>query len=222
MSSSISPPQLLPRTAGHKKGVDAVQRAIEAAVSANVSYLTLFGFSSENWKRPVDEVNDLMGLLHSYLKSHTKRLHEEGIKLRFIGDRLRLSPEIQSLLQQSEALTQDNTKLTLVIALSYGARAELTAAAQQIAYDVAEGRLSAGDVTEDLFQSKLFTHDIPDPDILIRTSGEQRVSNFLLWQLAYTEFVFQDVLWPDFNADDFNAALEAYQTRDRRYGAVKA
>jgi len=214
--------RFLPRTAGHKKGVDAVQRAIEAAVSANVSYLTLFGFSSENWKRPVDEVNDLMGLLHSYLKSHTKRLHEEGIKLRFIGDRLRLSPEIQSLLQQSEALTQDNTKLTLVIALSYGARAELTAAAQQIAYDVAEGRLSAGDVTEDLFQSKLFTHDIPDPDILIRTSGEQRVSNFLLWQLAYTEFVFQDVLWPDFNADDFNAALEAYQTRDRRYGAVKA
>ncbi|NVJ93682.1 MAG: isoprenyl transferase [Methylocystaceae bacterium] len=212
--------RFLPRTAGHKKGADAVRRCIEAAVELGITHLTLFGFSSENWKRPQDEVTALMGLLRYYLENEVKRLHEEGVVIKFIGDRSMLSKDIVTSIEQTEALTQDNGTLVLTIALSYGGRAEIAEAAKALAKDVVTGKISIDDVDEEQFSAKLFTEGMPDPDLLIRTSGEQRISNFLLWQLAYTEFVFMDVLWPDFEKKHLQKALADLSTRDRRYGMV--
>lgn len=212
----------LPRVAGHRRGADAVRTAIRAAVKEGVRYLTLFGFSSENWKRPLTEVDDLMGLLRYYLRSEIAELHKEGVRLRIIGDRSRLAPDIQAMIEDAERRTEANTRLNLIVALSYGARAEIAAAARALARDARDGRLDPESIDEDAVAARLFTRDIPDPDLLIRTSGEMRISNFLLWQVAYTEFLFVDRLWPDFSEADFETAVREYRGRDRRFGATGA
>ena len=209
----------LPRIAGHRSGAEAVRRTVEAAGEFGIAYLTLFGFSSENWKRPVDEVDDLMGLLRHYIRAEIAELHSQAVRVRVIGDRKRLAPDIVTLIDNAEALTRDNGRLTLTIALSYGGRAEITAAARAIAAAVAEGRMTLEQIDEAAFAAQLFTAGMPDTDLLIRTSGEQRISNFLLWQSAYTELVFTDTLWPDFGKADLERALRDFHRRDRRYGA---
>lgn len=210
----------LPRAIGHRQGVHAVQRTIDAAIALDVGYLTLFGFSTENWRRPILEVGELMKLLRFFLRGELKALHRKGVRLRFIGDRERLAPDIVDLLIESEALTQDNTRLNLTVALSYGARQEITEAARRVAREVASGALLPEAIDEGLFAGRLFTADLPDPDLIIRTSGEQRISNFLLWQAAYAELVFVDTLWPDFGHAELESALAEFRRRERRYGAV--
>lgn len=210
----------LPRTAGHKRGAESVRRVVKAAQKLGISYLTLYAFSSENWKRPAGEVSDLMGLLRIYLRNEVKELHKNGVRLRIIGDRSRLGDDINLLIDQSETQTAGNTVMTLVLALSYGGRQELVLAARALARDVADGRLSAEDIDEDALGARLFTTDIPDPDVIIRTSGEKRISNFLLWQCAYAELVFVDTLWPDFDQADLEAALADFHGRERRYGGA--
>ena len=213
----------MPRTVGHQKGLEAVKRAIEAAVELKISYLTLFGFSTENWSRPEAEVSELMRLLRYYLRSQTADLHKSGIKLRVIGDRTRLACDIVELIENAERLTVDNEALTLVIALNYGGRQDILQAAKQLA-DHAWRRNHQLTTTEieALMPQFLYTAGIPDPDLMIRTSGEQRISNFLIWSCAYTEFVFSDTLWPDFKKADMEAAISEYNNRDRRYGGLKA
>ncbi|MDQ2101376.1 isoprenyl transferase [Azospirillum isscasi] len=210
----------LPRTAGHKKGVDAVRRTVEAAGDLGIGYLTIFSFSSENWRRPEEEVSDLMQLLRFYLRSEIADLHRNGVRLRVIGDRSRLSKDIVGLIENAETLTRDNRKLTLVVALSYGSRQEITLAARRLAEEVKAGTLDPADITEDRLSESLFTADIPDPDLIVRTSGEKRISNFLLWQAAYAELVFVDTLWPDFTKRDLEAAIEEFHRRERRFGAT--
>ncbi|ALG71635.1 UDP pyrophosphate synthase [Azospirillum thiophilum] len=212
----------LPRTAGHKKGVDAVRRTVEAARELGIGTLTIFSFSSENWRRPEEEVSDLMGLLRFYLRSEVAELHKAGIRLRVIGDRARLSDDINRLIVNAEDLTAANRVMTLVVALSYGSRLEIVQAARQLVEDVAAGRLSPGAIDEGALSARLYTADIPDPDLIIRTSGEKRISNFLLWQAAYAEFVFVDTLWPDFTKCDLEAAIEEFHRRERRFGATTA
>ena len=209
----------LPRIAGHRSGAEAVRRTVTAAGDMGIPYLTLFGFSSENWKRPSAEVQDLMVLLRHYLRGEIAELQRNGVRLKVIGQVTRLSPDIVDMIERAETLTRDNTQITLTIALSYGGRAEIVAAVQAIAAQVARGSLAAEDVDEDCLARHLFTADIPDPDLLIRTSGEQRISNFLLWQCAYSELVFTKTLWPDFSRDDLEQAIDDYCDRERRYGA---
>jgi len=208
----------LPRIAGHRRGADAVRRTLEAAGELGVPYLTLFGFSSENWKRPHDEVDDLMGLLRHYLRGEIAELHRNGVRLRVIGDRGRLSADIVALIENAEALTRDNQSINLTVALSYGGRAEIVAAARAVAAKAAAGRLAPEAIDEALIAAHLFTADLPDPDLLIRTSGEQRISNFLLWQCAYAELVFTKTLWPDFGRADLEQAITEFSGRERRYG----
>lgn len=210
----------LPRTQGHRRGADAVRRAVEAAAELGIEYLTLFGFSSENWKRPAEEVSDLMGLLRRYLQSEIAELHKEGVRLRVIGERRRLEGDIVRLIEDAERRTETNTRINVTIALSYGGRQEIAAAARSIAEDVAAGRMTAQAIDEAVFGARLLTSDIPDPDLLIRTSGEQRISNFMLWQCAYSELVFVSTLWPDFGKDDLLTALRDFQNRERRYGSA--
>jgi undecaprenyl diphosphate synthase len=209
----------LPRIAGHRRGAEAVRRTLFAAGEIGIPYLTLFGFSSENWKRPHDEVDDLMGLLRHYLRGEIAELHKNGVRLRMIGDKSRLSPDIVAMIDNAEALTGNNRGVNLTIALSYGGRAEIVAAARAVAAEVAAGRLSPAAIDEPLIARHLFTSDLPDPDLLIRTSGEQRISNFLLWQCAYAELVFTKTLWPDFGRRDLEHAIADYLGRERRYGA---
>jgi undecaprenyl diphosphate synthase len=209
----------LPRLAGHREGARAVRRTIEAAIENGVAWLTIYAFSSENWRRPAGEVLDLTGLLRQYLRSELAELHKNGVRLRIIGDRSRFDPDIRDDLAKAEALTSTNTRLNLTVALSYGARAEIAAAARRLAEAVRDGTLDPAQVDEDHVAGALATVGIPDPDLIIRTSGEQRLSNFLLWQGAYAELVFLDVLWPDFNAGHFAAALAEYARRERRFGA---
>jgi undecaprenyl diphosphate synthase len=212
----------LPRTAGHKRGAESVREAVEGAIELGISYLTLFGFSSENWKRPESEVRDLMGLLRLYLRNEIKELQKNGVRLRVVGERHRLTSDIIALVESAEEKTAANSKLTLVLALSYGGRQELVTAARQLAIAVAEGRLDPSSIDERAFSSQLATVGIPDPDLLIRTSGEMRLSNFLLWQSAYAEMAFLDVLWPDFSREDLKRAVRDYAKRERRFGAVGA
>ena len=209
----------LPRIAGHGRGAEAVRRTLRAAGEIGIPYLTLFGFSSENWKRPLDEVDDLMGLLRHYLRGEIADLHKNGVRLRVIGDRARLSADIVAMIANAETLTRDNCGVNLTVALSYGGRAEIVAAVRAVAAEVAAGKLALGAIDEALIARHLFTADLPDPDLLIRTSGEQRISNFLLWQCAYAELVFTKTLWPDFGRGDLEAAIAEYCCRDRRYGA---
>ncbi len=209
----------LPRIVGHRSGAEAVRRTVTAAAELGISYLTLFGFSSENWKRPSAEVRDLMVLLRHYLRGEIAELQCNGVRLKVIGQLARLAPDIVGMIAHAETLTRENSKITLTIALSYGGRAEIVAAVQAIAAEVARGSLAAEDVDEDCLARHLFTADIPDPDLLIRTSGEQRISNFLLWQCAYSELVFTKTLWPDFSRNDLEQAIDEYCGRERRYGA---
>ena len=208
----------LPRAVGHQRGAEAARRTVQGAVELGIGYLTLFGFSSENWSRPTSEVDDLMQLLRFYLEREIEELHRNGIRLSVIGDRQRLSPGIVRLIENAEAMTSANARMRLTMALSYGGRAEIAAAARRIALDVAAGRIGADAIDEHLVQRYLFTADIPDPDLVIRTSGEKRISNFLLWQSAYSELVFVDKLWPDFGKDDLAAAIQEFGGRERRFG----
>ncbi len=209
----------LPRTAGHRKGVEAVRNIVKAAGDIGIRYLTLFSFSSENWQRPADEVGDLMQLLRFYLRGEIATLHKNGVRIRVIGDRSRLAPDIISLIENAESLTSGNTVLTLVIALSYGARQEIAVAARRLAEAAVKGLVDPAQIDEAMLSGALFTADIPDPDLLIRTSGEKRISNFLLWQIAYAEFVFVDTLWPDFTRRDLEDAIQEFCRRERRFGA---
>jgi len=209
----------LPRIAGHRRGAEAVRRTVEAAGELGIPYLTLFGFSSENWKRPHDEVDDLMGLLRHYLRGEIAELHRSGVRLRVIGDIGRLAPDIVTLIANAEALTRDNSGVNLTIALSYGGRAEIVAAVRAVAAKAVAGTIAPEAIDEAVISRHLFTVGIPDPDLLIRTSGELRISNFLLWQCAYAELVFTKALWPDFGRADLEQAITDFGCRDRRYGA---
>ncbi len=209
----------LPRIAGHRAGARAVRRTIEAALAHGVRWLTLYAFSSENWRRPQDEVSDLTALLRHYLKSEIAELAENGVRLRMIGEAARFAEDIQASLRDAERVTAGNARLNLTIALSYGGRAEIIAAARRIAEAAARGEIDPARLDEAGFASQLFTAGMPDPDLIIRTSGERRLSNFLLWQAAYAELVFLNVLWPDFSADHFAEALTDYASRERRFGA---
>jgi undecaprenyl diphosphate synthase len=212
----------LPRIAGHRRGAEAARRTVIAAAELGVPYLTLFGFSSENWKRPAAEIEDLMALLRHYLRGEIAELHRNGVRLKVIGDLGKLDPDIISLIKHAEAMTGGNTRIELTIALSYGGRAEIVAAVRDIARQVGSGSLAVAAIDESCFAHHLFTAALPDPDLLIRTSGEQRLSNFLLWQCAYSEFVFTKTLWPDFSKSDLQQAIDEFCGRDRRYGASVA
>jgi undecaprenyl diphosphate synthase len=209
----------LPRIVGHRNGAEALRRTIKAATELGIPYLTLFGFSSENWKRPPSEVSDLMGLLRHYLRGEIAELHRNGVRLRIIGDRARLAPDIVTLIDNAEVLTCENTGVNLTVALSYGGRAEIVAAAQAIAREAVARKVDPAAIDERMLGRHLFTADLPDPDLLIRTSGEQRISNFLLWQCAYAELVFTPTLWPDFGRADLEQAIADFGCRERRYGA---
>jgi len=209
----------LPRIAGHRQGADAVRRTLIAAGELGIPYLTLFGFSSENWKRPQDEIESLMGLLRHYLRSEIAELHRHGVRLRIIGERDRLAGDIAGMIRNAEILTCDNDRMNLTIALSYGGRAEIVAAARAIAAEVMTGKLALDHIDEAAVGRHLFTSELPEPDLLIRTSGEQRISNFLLWQCAYAELVFTKTLWPDFGRVDLEQAVADFGGRERRYGA---
>ena len=210
----------LPRTVGHQRGAEAVRRTVVGAAELGISYLTLFGFSSENWKRPLSEIDDLMALLRLYIRNEIDDLDRNGVRIRVIGDRQKLAPDIVQLIEQAETRTRGNRRLNLTVALSYGGRAEIVQAAARIGGDIQAGRLKPEAVDEGLFSRYLLTADLPDPDFVIRTSGEKRISNFLLWQSAYTELIFIDRLWPDFTKEDLAAAIHEYQQRDRRYGGT--
>jgi len=208
----------LPRTIGHHRGVEAVRRVVEAAADLGIGHLTLFGFSTENWGRPEDEVFELMGLLRKYLRSEVAELHRNGVRLRVIGERERLQPDIIDLIVNAEQVTRENDTLQLTVALSYGARQEIAAAARRLAEEVCSGDLALDQLDEGALARRLFTDGLPDPDLVIRTSGEKRISNFLLWQAAYAELVFIDTLWPDFTRTHLEMAIGEYQRRERRYG----
>lgn len=210
----------LPRIEGHRRGADAVRTAVSCAIKYGVRYLTLYSFSSENWKRPVQEVDDLMGLLRRYLQSEIAELHKNGVRLRVIGERSDLSPDIIKLIEDAESFTAKNQQLDLVVALSYGGRAEIAKAVRRVARDIADGKMSIADIDEDAVAARLDTVGIPDPDLILRTSGEQRISNFLLWQMAYTEFVFLETLWPDFSERDFAQVVSEFHRRERRFGGT--
>jgi len=209
----------LPRIAGHRTGAEAVRRTVKAAAELGITYLTLFGFSSENWKRPPTEIDGLMGLLRHYLRGEIAELHRNGVRLRVIGQRTRLAADIVTLIENGEALTRGNTGLQLIVALSYGGRDEIAGAARALARRVADGTLDPDEIDEILVGDHLLTAGITDPDVVIGTSGEQRISNFLLWQTAYAEFSFTDTLWPDFAKGDLEKAVQDFHGRDRRYGA---
>lgn len=210
----------LPRTAGHRRGVEAVREVVRGAGELGIPYITLFGFSTENWKRPADEVEFLMGLLRHYMRAELDTLAKEGARLRVIGDRDGLPRDIAVMIGEAEARTRANVRINVTIALNYGGRADIARAARLLAERVAAGVLAAARIDEAALTRELLTSDIPDPDLLIRTSGEQRISNFLLWQSAYAEMLFVDTLWPDFGKAHLAAAVAEYSRRERRYGAV--
>ncbi len=211
-----------PRLVGHHAGAKRVREIVESCPDVGVKYLTIFAFSTENWKRTQTEVSGLMRLFRRYIEREAKALLDEGVRVRFIGDRMKLDDKLVTLMDNLELLTADNDKVHLTIALNYGGRDEVTRAAQRLAFEVEQGRLSHKDVDAESLAGFLDTHFLPDPDLVIRTSGEARISNFLLWQSAYAEYEFLDTLWPDFTSDEFKSVVGAYGTRDRRFGAVVA
>tara|TARA_E500000331_G_scaffold268112_1_gene259449 strand:+ start:19 stop:756 length:738 start_codon:yes stop_codon:yes gene_type:complete len=210
----------LPRALGHTQGAEAVRRTVKAASQLGIRYLTLYGFSMENWKRPAKEIADLMGLLRLYLRKEIAELNREGVRIRFIGDLSLLEADIVSLIEMSETKTKANTKLDLIIALSYGSRQEITAAVRTLVSHVMAGDVSPESINEKTLEDCLYTSNIPDPAMIIRTSGEKRISNFLLWQSAYSEFVFTDVLWPDFSRKNLEESIQEFGRRERRYGST--
>lgn len=209
----------LPRALGHREGVRAVREIVRAASDLRIEVLTLYSFSSENWNRPADEVESLMGLLRWYLREDLAELHKSGVKIRVIGSRAKVAPDIVKMIAEAEELTKGNAKLQLIIAFNYGGQDEIVKAAREIAEDVAAGKLAASDITKESIASRLETSGLPDPDLVIRTSGEKRLSNFLIWQSAYAEFMFVDTFWPDFTKKDLEEAIAEYRRRERRYGA---
>lgn len=211
----------LPRTEGHRQGAQTVTRILEAAHKRGIRYVTLYAFSTENWKRPADEVNTLMDLFRQYLKKDLSELEKQSVRIHFIGDRTRFPQDIQAEMNKLEQSTQTHDQYHLILALSYSGRDEITRAVKRLAEQVKVGQLNPADITEATIGNVLDTAGIPDPDLMIRTSGEQRISNFLLWQLAYTEMYFSPVYWPDFSEEELDKAIEAYCTRDRRFGKVK-
>lgn len=208
----------LPRTAGHKKGAEVVVQIAKAAKELGVKYLTLYAFSTENWKRSPEEVGALMQLLRQYLDKNFKELEQNDVKIRFIGERYMLDADIVEKMERLEQNTAKNQSLVLQIALSYGSRQEIVNAAKKLAERVKNGDMQLKDIDEQTFSAMLYTGGVPDPDLLIRTSGEQRISNYLLWQIAYSELFFTKTLWPDFAKEEFKSIIENYQTRERRYG----
>jgi undecaprenyl diphosphate synthase len=212
----------LPRSAGHKAGVDALRRAVRAAADLGIEYLTIYSFSSENWSRPVVEVSFLLDLLRRFIRQDVAELHHSGVKIKIVGSRDDLEPGMVSVLDDSERLTQENSKLNLVVAFNYGSRQEISRAISAIARKLESGEISRADISPEMISRNLDTAGIPDPDLLIRTGGEQRISNFLLWQCAYTEFVFVDEFWPDFSKEIFVRALDEFRLRDRRFGGIEA
>lgn len=210
--------RLLPRVAGHRAGVETVRQVVKACAEKGVEALTLFAFSSENWRRPAKEVSLLMELFLSALQRETKRLHANNVKLRVIGERTAFAPRLQEEISKAEELTQNNTGLTLVIAANYGGRWDVVQAARGLGEEIKKGQLQPDDISSDLFESRLVLHGLPEPDLFIRTGGEKRISNFLLWHLAYSELYFTDTLWPDFDAQTFDDALLSYTNRQRRFG----
>jgi undecaprenyl diphosphate synthase len=212
----------LPRGEGHRRGVEALRRTVRAAGDLGISILTIFSFSAENWSRPPSEIRELMGLLRRFIRNDLADLHRNGVHVRVIGDRDDLAPDIKGLLEEAEVLTKDNDKLTLVVAFNYGARQEIARAAQRLAAEAVAGRIAVADVTADKLATYLDAPDLPDPDLIIRTSGEQRLSNFLLWQAAYSELVFVPVYWPDFDRAALEQAIVEFRGRERRFGGLVA
>ena len=210
----------LPRTAGHKKGADSLRTVLNACRSTGVHYLTIYAFSAENWKRPNDEISDLMQLLQHYLHQELETLHQNKVRLRFIGDLAQLDTNILGSIHEAVEMTSRNSAFNLTIALSYGSRQEIVRAMQTIAKKIEAGKIKADEISEQAITDALDTSGLPEPDLLIRTGGEQRLSNFLLWQSAYTEFYFTPVLWPDFSTQHFQEALQEYAKRERRYGTT--
>jgi undecaprenyl diphosphate synthase len=212
----------LPRVEGHRRGVEALRKTVRAAHELGISILTIFSFSSENWSRPQSEILDLLGLLRRFIRNDLAELHKTNVRVRIIGERDDLAQDIRALLQEAEDLTRNNDGVTLVVAFNYGARQEIARAAQRLAVEVANGRLSANDITPEHLARHLDAPDIPDPDVIIRTSGEQRLSNFLLWQAAYSELVFVPINWPDFDRAALEGAIAEYRRRERRFGGLIA
>ena len=212
----------LPRREGHRRGVEALRNAVRFAGRRGIQVLTLFSFSSENWSRPQEEVQDLLNLLRFFIRRDLAELKRNNVRIKVIGNRADLAPDIRELIEQAERETTANTGLQLIVAFNYGARDEIVRAARRLAAEVVDGRLAPDAITEQLFGKALDTVGIPDPDLVLRTSGEKRISNFLLWQAAYAEFVFVPVLWPDFSDETFEAALQEFAGRERRYGGVVA
>ncbi len=212
----------LPRVEGHRRGVEALRKTVRAAGDLGIAVLTIFAFSSENWTRPQSEIRDLLGLLRRFIRNDLVDLHKSNVRVRVIGERADLSRDIRGLLEEAEELTRNNDGLLLVVAFNYGARAEIARATRRVAVEVAEGRLAAADITPEVLSQHLDTPDIPDPDVIIRTSGEQRLSNFLLWQAAYSELVFVPIYWPDFDRAALEGAIAEYRRRERRFGGLVA
>jgi undecaprenyl diphosphate synthase len=212
----------LPRVEGHRRGVEALRRTIRAAGDIGISFVTIFSFSAENWSRPATEIGELMGLLRRFIRNDLADLHKSNVRVRIIGERQSLDPDIGRLLTEAEDLTKNNDGLTLVVAFNYGARQEITRAARRIAEQVAGGKLAPAAITTETVGGFLDAPDLPDPDLIIRTSGEQRLSNFLLWQSAYSELVFLPTYWPDFDRATLEAAISEYQQRERRFGGLVA
>ncbi|MFY0610470.1 MAG: isoprenyl transferase [Hyphomicrobiaceae bacterium] len=210
----------LPRALGHRMGVEAVRRTIKAAMELGLEYLTLYSFSSENWSRPAAEVSDLMGLMKRFIQRDCAELHQSGVRLIVIGDRNNIEPELLRLIEETEKLTESNQNFNLIVAFNYGGRQEIVAAAQTLAAAAVRGEIDPETIAADHFADALTTQGHPEPELLIRTSGEQRLSNFLLWQVAYSEFVFLDVNWPDFSKAHLEDAIAQYQMRDRRFGGL--
>jgi undecaprenyl diphosphate synthase len=211
-----------PRTEGHRRGVESVRACVRAAKELGIGYLTLYSFSSENWRRPKDEIFDLMGLLKRFIRRDLAELHEQNVRIKVIGTDVGVDDEIMMLIRDAINLTRDNTGLQLTVAFNYGARDEIARAAREIAHKAQRGELDPAAVTVDVLEQHLDTAGLPEPDLLIRTGGNQRISNFLLWQCAYTEFVFVDTYWPEFTKDTLAAAIAEYQTRERRFGGLVA
>ena len=211
----------LPRKAGHAEGARNVERISKAAKDMGIRYITMYAFSTENWKRPQEEVDALMELLESELRSSIKRSMKNNVRMWVIGDRSKLAPSLQDTIKELEETTAGNTDIDVIIALNYGGRDEIVRAVRSITEDVVSGAASADDITEDMISERLDTHMLPDPELLIRTGGEQRLSNYLLWQLAYTEFYFTDVTWPDFDKKELEKAVEYFNHVDRRFGGLK-
>ena len=212
----------LPRAEGHRRGVEAVRRTVRAAGEIGIKYLTIFSFSAENWTRPASEIGELMGLLRRFIRNDLADLHKSNVRVRIIGERKGLESDIGRLLEEAEDLTKDNDGLTLVVAFNYGARQEIARAARRIAEGVVRGTMTLADITVDTVTGFLDAPDVPDPDLIIRTSGEQRLSNFLLWQSAYSELVFVPNYWPDFDRAALEAAIREYKQRERRFGGLVA